>query len=153
MNFDEKIEDLFIELPEPPSPHGKGVNAVKTGKLLYIGGILPRSEGRMMAGRVGVDVRLDTAVAAARVAGLFALSALKAELGGTLNKVRRIVQISAAVASGSDFKDHFKVLDGASDLFVQIFGMSGKHTRFVTGVMSLPQNATIELSMIVEVKQ
>jgi len=152
MNYDDKLEDLFIELPEPPSPLGKGVNAVHAGKLIYIDGILPRLEGRFLTGRAGVDIRLDNAVQAARAATMFALAVLKAELGGTLNKVKRIINLSALIASGSDFKDHFKVLDGASDLLIQIFGPNGKHTRSAAGVMSLPQNATIELSMIVEVK-
>ena len=131
---------------------GKGVNAVRTGKLIYIGGVLPRSEGRMMTGRAGVDIRLDMASSAARAAALFALAILKDELGGTLNKVKRIVQVSVLVASGSDFKDHSRVIDAASDLLMQIFGSSGKHTRVVAGVMSLPQNATVELSMIVETR-
>jgi enamine deaminase RidA (YjgF/YER057c/UK114 family) len=152
MNFDQRLEDLFIDLPEPPQTKGKGVNAVRTGKLLYVGGVLPRSEGRMMAGRAGVEVRLDMATTAARAAMLFALAIVKSELGGTLNKLKRVVQVSALVACGTDFKDHLKVLDGASDLLVQIFGPSGKHTRISAGVMSLPENATVELSMIVEVK-
>jgi enamine deaminase RidA (YjgF/YER057c/UK114 family) len=152
MDFDQRLEELFIDLPEPPQERGKGVNAVRTGKLLYVGGVLPRSEGRMMAGRAGVEVRLDMATSAARAATMFALAIIKSELGGSLNKVKRIVQVSSLVACGTDFKDHLRVLDGASDLLIQIFGSSGKHTRISAGVMSLPENATVELSMIVEIK-
>lgn len=152
MSFDDRIDDLFIDLPEPPSVVGAYVNVVRTGKLLYISGVLPKSEGKMMTGRVGIDVRLDTGCQSAKAAALLALSIIKNELGGSLNKVKRIIQLSVAVASGADFKDHFKVLNSASDLLVQIFGPSGKHTRIATGATSLPENASVELSMIVEVR-
>lgn len=152
MDFDERLDELFIDLPEPPPMVGPGVNAVRAGKLIHISGVLPRSEGRMMKGRAGIDVRMDIAAAAARAAMMIALSILRAELGGTLNRVKRIVQLTALVASGADFKDHFRVLDGASELLVQIFGSAGKHTRIASGAASLPEGATVELSIIVEVK-
>lgn len=151
MDFDERLEDLFIDLPEPTQPVGFGVHAVRTGKILYVGGVLPRLEGKMLKGRAGIDVTIDAAKLAARAAMVNALAVIRQELGGTLNKVRRIVQLSVLVACGVEFKDHYKVIDGASELVGQIFGASGKHARIAAGAVSLPDNATVELSMIVEV--
>ncbi len=152
MDFDERLEDLYVDLPEPAQLVGAGVHAVRTGKLLYVGGVLPRLEGKMMKGRAGIDVNIDAAKLAARAAAVNALAVIRQELGGTLNKVKRIVQVSILVASGADFKDHYKVIDGASELLGQVFGASGKHARIAAGAVSLPENATVELSMIVEVK-
>jgi len=152
MTFDERLDELYIDLPEPAAVVGAGVHAVRTGKLFFLGGVLPLSEGRMMKGRAGIEARLDVAKSAARASAINALAVLMQELGGSLNKVKRIVQLTMHVASGADFKDHFKVLDGASELIGQIFGSAGKHARIATGVASLPEGATVELSLIVEVK-
>ncbi len=152
MDFDARLDDLYIDLPEPPDALGSYVHAVKAGKLLFVSGVLPRLEGRIMKGRAGVDVRLDIAKSAARGAAVNALAIIAAELGGSLNKVKRIVQVAGLVSCGADFKDHSKVLDGASELMGQIFGSAGKHTRIASGAASLPEGATVELSMIVEVK-
>jgi enamine deaminase RidA (YjgF/YER057c/UK114 family) len=152
VDFDERLDEYYIDLPEPLSPQGTAVNAVRTGKLLHIGGVPPLSEGRMIKGRVGVEVRTDMAGKAARAAAMNALAILRSELGGTLNKVKRIVQLQAMIACGTEFSEHLRVLDAASDLIVQIFGPSGKHSRIATGAISLPGNAVVQLSMIVEVK-
>ena len=152
MNFDERLDELFLDLPEPPQAVGSHVNAVRAGKFLYISGVLPRSEGKMMTGRAGVEIRLDTACNAARAAAMVALSIMRSELDGTLNKVKRIAEISVFVASSADFKDHFKVLGAVGELMVKIFGPSGKAVRKASGAASLPENATVELSMIVELK-
>jgi enamine deaminase RidA (YjgF/YER057c/UK114 family) len=153
MDFDTKLEELFIDLPEPPQSATGTAHAVQVGKLLYVGGILPFSEGKIaVKGRVGLEVRLDNAKLAARTAAVNALAVIATELGGTLNKVKRIVEVTGYIASGAEFRQHFKVLDGVSELFFQIFGAAGKHTRNAIGCTNLPNDACIELSLIVEIK-
>ncbi len=153
MNYDDKLEELFIDLPEPPSEIGCAKGAVSVGKTLYVGGALPLAEGRIQyPGRAGVEVKLDNARMAARAAGVMALSIARKELGGSLNGIRRVVRVDGFVASGADFRDHAKVVDGAGELFVQVFGVNGKHVRNAVGCSSLPANACVELSVIFEVK-
>ena len=143
MNYDDKVEELFIDMTEPPPEKGASVRAVKSGKHLFVSGVLPYASGRIMyPGRAGVDVRLDNAKLAARTAAVMALSIARGELGGTLNKIKRIVKLEGYVACGADFADHAKVIDGASELFSQIFGAQGKHVRNVVGVSSLPNNSS-----------
>ena len=153
MDFDAKREELFIDLPEPPHLTGGALHAVKVGKILHIGGVLPLSEGKVAnKGRVGLEVRLDNAKFAARLAAINTLAVIAKESGGTLNKVKRIINVTAYIASGGDFRQHFKVVDGASELFTQIFGSAGKHARNAVGCTCLPQDACVELATIVEMK-
>jgi len=153
MNFDDKVEELFIDMTEPPPEKGASVGAVRSGKYLFVSGVLPYASGRIQyPGRAGVEVRLDVAKLAARAAAVMALSIARQELGGTLNRIKRIVKVEGYVACGADFADHAKVIDGASDLFAQIFGPQGKHVRNVVGVSSLPQNSCVELSVLFEIK-
>ncbi len=153
MDFDDKLAELFIDLPEPPTESGNSVWAVQTGKLLYVGGCLPFSEGRIQhPGRVGVELKVDTAKLAARIAAIQILAAANRALGGTLNKIRRIVRIDGDIACSAEFRDHGKVIEGAGELFAQIFGAYAKHIRHAVGVMSLPQNACVQLTVLFEVK-
>lgn len=153
MNFDDKLEELFIDMTEPPPAKGAVVGAVKTGKLLHVNGVLPFASGRIQSpGRVGIEVKLDNAKLAARTAATMVLSYAMAELGGTLNKIKRVVKVEGYVACGADFGDQAKVIDGASEFFFQIFGPYGKHVRTIVGASSLPQNACVELSVTFEVK-
>ena len=152
MDFDAKLDELFIDLPEPVQTAASVSHAVQVGKLIYISGVLPYSEGKIAAkGRVGLEVRLDNAKLAARIAAVNALAILSTELG-TLNKIKRIIELTGYIASGGDFKDHFKVLDGASELLGKIFGPAGRHARNAVGCTCLPQDSCIELSLIVETK-
>lgn len=152
MTFDDRLYELFIDLPEPPAIGKTTVHAVKVGKLLFVAGVLPRSEGRMMTGRAGVDVSLDKAKLAARAALINAFGVIAVELGGSLNKIKRIVKLSGAVACGADFKDQNKVFDSASDLLKDVFGTQGKHVREIIGASSLPEGAVVELSIVLELK-
>jgi enamine deaminase RidA (YjgF/YER057c/UK114 family) len=152
MNFDKKIEEIFIDMTEPPPERGNIVTAVKSGKQLFITGVLPYASGRIQnPGRAGVEVRLDVAKLAARTAAIMALSYARQELGGTLNRIKRVVRMDAYVACGADFTEHAKVADGASDLFGEIFGKYGRHSRTVVGASSLPLNACVEISVLFEV--
>jgi enamine deaminase RidA (YjgF/YER057c/UK114 family) len=153
MAFDDKLEELFIDLPEPPADVGNALGAVRVGKMIHVAGTLPLAGGRIQyPGRVGIEVRIDNARLAARAAGMLALALVRRELGGTLNRVRRVVRVDGYVACGADFGDQAKVVDGASELFVQVFGPFGKHVRTAVGVASLPRNACVEISAVFEVK-
>jgi enamine deaminase RidA (YjgF/YER057c/UK114 family) len=153
MDFDEKLDELFIDLPEPQGDVGSFTSALLTGKQLYVGSVLPFAEGRIqMPGKVGIEIRLDMAKLAARTAAVLMLATVNKELGGTLNKVKRVLKLDGYVASAADFKDHLKVIDGASDLFAQIFGQNGKPVRTAIGVTSLPNNACVMLSAIFEIR-
>ena len=153
MNYEEKLDELYIDLPEPSPDIGNTVSALQSGKFLHVCGVLPFAEGRIQhAGRVGPDVRLDNARMAARIAAVHVIALARRELGDSLNNIRRVVRLDACVACGVDFRDHAKVADGASELFVQVFGANGKHVRSVTGASSLPQNACVEISVVFEVK-
>lgn len=153
MTFDDKLDELFIDMTEPPLERGSVVGAVKSGKTLAVIGALPFVSGRIQnPGRAGVEVRIDSAKLAARAAAVMALSYAWHELGGTLNKIKRALTLEVLIACGADFRDHTKVADGASELLAQVFGPSGKHARSVAGVTSLPHNACISLSIEFEVK-
>lgn len=153
MNHDDKLGELFIDLPEPPADAGNSTGVVQMGKFLHVGGTIPFAEGRVQyPGRAGVEVRLDNARLAARSAAVMALAQAHRAMGGSLNDIRRVVRVDGFVACGADFRDHFKVIDGASELFVQIFGANGRHTRTAVGASSLPQNACVEISVVFELK-
>ncbi|MFA4974253.1 MAG: RidA family protein [bacterium] len=153
MKFDDRLAELYIELQEPPSEKGSAQAVTQIGKLLYIAQALPYSSGRFHhQGRVGIEVKLDAAKLAARMAAVMAISYARHALGGSLSKIKRVVQLNGFVACGADFKDHEKVLDGASDLFGDIFGVDGKHARTAIGAASLPQNACVCLSVVFELK-
>ncbi|MBI4212302.1 MAG: RidA family protein [Deltaproteobacteria bacterium] len=153
MNPDQKLAELFIDLPEPALPPTGVVHVARSGKMLIVGEALPISDGRLMAkGRVGLEVRLDVARQAARAATIQALAMLAKECGGTLTNIKHVVQLDAMLAASHDFRDHAKVLDGASELLIQLFGTQGHHTRRAVGVMSLSQDACVSISLMVETK-
>lgn len=153
MNFDAKLKELFIDLPVPGKTSGSAVHAMKAGKLLFVSGALPYADGKLIAkGRVGVEVRLDTAKSAMRAAFLQALSVVAHASPGGVNGVKQLVRLEGQVASTADFADHLKVLDGASELAGAVFGSAGQHSRLAWGAASLPQNACVQLSAIFEMK-
>ena len=153
MDFDERLDELYIDLTEAgPLPAGVE-HAVKTGHLVFVSGKLPRAEGRLThRGRLGLEMTLDQGKAAARAALVQSLSALWHFLDGSLNKVKRIVAVRGFVASGADFKEHQKVFELASKLLIDIFGNAGKHSLTAVGVSNLPNGAAVEIELIVEVK-
>ena len=151
-DFEKRLGELFIELPEVPKTAAGVVASVLADKLLHVGMHLPYSAGKMaFKGRLGVEVTLDQGKLAARHALLFCLSAIRQSVG-SLNKIKNFIQLQGFVASGGDFLDHDRVLESASKLLEDIFGPAGKHTRIAVGVNQLPQNASVALSMIVAVK-
>lgn len=152
-NFEDKIEEMYIDLPEPPEEIEGTSPISKSGKLVYVSGQLPYSEGRRLLhrGRLGLELNLDAGCAAARAAVIQTLSVLKKNLG-TLNKIKRIVHLKVYVATGAEFKEHKKVAASAMELLREIFGTFAKCSVEVVGCASLPEGAAVELSFVIEVK-
>ena len=152
MTPDEKIKSLGIELPEIPKPLGSYVPFVRTGDLVYLSGMLPLKDGKLLkTGRVGEGVTLDEAVQCARTAAINGLAVLRSAVGD-LNKVKRCVKVSGFVASSPDFTDQPKVVNGVSDLIFEVFGEAGRHARVAVGVNVLPMNSPVEIDFIFEVE-
>lgn len=153
-NYDPEaaLTELGIELKTPSSPVANYVNAVRTGNLIFLSGKGPsKPEGGYITGKVGEDLTVEEAYAAARLVGVNQLSVLKAELGN-LNRVKRIVKVLGMVNAAPDFGNQPEVINGFSDLMVAVFGDRGKHARSAVGMGSLPRNIAVEIEVIVEVE-
>jgi enamine deaminase RidA (YjgF/YER057c/UK114 family) len=151
VSHEARLRELGIALPVVPPPAGTFVHAVRTGSLIFLTGHVPfRADGTLVQGKLGADLDADAGYAAARLSGLGALSTLRSELG-SLDRVRRIVKVNGVVNATPDFMLHTKVINGASDLFVQVFGDAGKHARLAVGYASLPFNICVEVEVIAEV--
>lgn len=147
--IEEKLEELGIKLDEPPTPAGSYIPTVVTGNLLFISGQIPVEEGKVVfTGKVS-DNNLETAQRAAKLCGVNILAQIKRELGN-LDRVVRIVKLSGFVNSVPEFSQHPKVINAASDLFFEIFGQKGKHTRIAVGATGLPLDSMTEIDAIVE---
>jgi enamine deaminase RidA (YjgF/YER057c/UK114 family) len=151
MTPEEKLKELGIELSEAPTPLGSYLPVTKTGTLVYLSGILPIVEGKLLRhGRVGEHITVEEAREDAKRAVLNALSVLRSSIG-SLNAVKRCIKITGYIASSPDFTEQPKVLNAASDLLYEIFGEAGKHARAAVGVSVLPLNTPIEIDFIFEV--
>ena len=149
--IEEKIESIGIELPTPPTPAGSYVPVIRSGNLLFVSGQIPMKDGKVVfTGKVSDD-NLETAQKSARMCAINILAQLKRELGD-LEKVAKIVRLSGFVNSEPEFSQQPKVINSASDLFFEIFGEIGKHSRIAVGVASLPLNSMTEIDAIVEIK-
>lgn len=147
-----RLKEKGIVLPPVSPPVANYVNAVRTGNLIFLAGKGPnKPNGGFVTGKVGKDISIEEGVEAARLTAIAQLSALKAEIGD-LNKVKRIVKVLGMVNCESDFKDHPQVINGFSNLMVEIFGDKGKHARSAVGMCSLPMNIAVEIEMIVEIE-
>lgn len=146
-----RLKQLGIVLPSPTSPVANYVNAVRSGNLLFLAGKGPRRpDGTNVTGKVGTDLTVEEGYAAARLVGINQLAVLQQELGD-LRRVRRIVKVLGLVNCGPSFTDQPKVVNGFSDLMVEVFGDAGKHARSAVGAPSLPGNIAVEVELIVEV--
>ena len=153
MEIENKLKALGYELPNPPVPAANYMGYVRVGKLLFIGGNIGRiNDAIKYRGRVGAQVTLEQAYDAARDCALNHLATMKAALGD-LDKVERIVKVRGYVNVAPGFTDMPKVVNGESDLLVQLFGERGQHTRAAIGVASLSQDAPVENEVTVEVKE
>lgn len=152
-NVEDRIAELGIELTPPSPPVANYVNAVRTGNLVFMAGKGPtRADGTRVTGKVGVDLTIEQGYEAAQLVAAAQLSALKSEIGD-LNKVVRIVKVLGMVNCGEDFENQPEVINGFSDVMVEVFGQRGKHARAAVGMGSLPRSIAVEIEMIVEVQQ
>jgi enamine deaminase RidA (YjgF/YER057c/UK114 family) len=147
--IEEKLKTLEIILPIPPTPAGSYVPAIKTGNLLFISGQIPMEDGKVIFTGKVTDDNIETAKKSAKMCAINLLAQMKRELG-SLDKVTKIVRISGFVNSDPEFYQHPKIINAASDLFFEIFGDKGKHSRIAVGVSCLPLNSMTEIDAIVE---
>jgi enamine deaminase RidA (YjgF/YER057c/UK114 family) len=152
VSAEQRLEELGINLPAPPEPFGAYVEAVQTGNLLFLSGML-LTEGRAakFIGRVGAELDVETARRAARLAALNALAIARQHLG-SLDKVTRIVRLGVSVATWGDVRDQPRVADAASEVLEGVFGKDRSPCRLVCGVASLPLGTPVELEIIFEVE-
>jgi len=150
MKPSEKLTSLGLKLPQLPAPIGSYIPGTRCGNLILTSGQLPFVDGKLTAtGKVGRDLTLEQANAAARQAGLNALS-IAAQTAGGIDNIARIVRLGVFVNSASGFFDQPKVANGASDLMVAIFGESGRHARAAVGASELPMNSAVEVELLAE---
>jgi len=148
-----KLKELGIQLITPVAPVANYLKAIRVGNMVYLSGHGPdKPGGGYVTGKVGKDLTVEQAKDAARIVGISLLSTLKAEIGD-LNKVKRIVRVFGMVNAVDTFTQHPQVINGCSDLLVQVFGENGKHARCAVGMCSLPMNIAVEIEMIVELKE
>ena len=151
MNFEDKIKELQIELPEAKAPVGSYVATKMVGKLLYISGqISMNSKGELIKGKVGKDLTTDEAYKAAERCGLSIVAQLKKACDGDLSKIKSCVKLTGFVNSTEDFTEQPKVINGASDLIASIFAEAGMHTRAAVSANSLPLGVSVEVDAIFE---
>jgi len=147
-----RLMELGIALPTPAAPQGAYVPWVRSGALLFISGqITLGPDGLEYVGTVGREITLDDARRAARLAGLNVVAQAASALDGDLDRVRRVVKVTGFVNAAPGFTQHPEVVNGASDLFAEIFGEAGRHARAAVGVSSLPRNVAVEIEAIFEV--
>lgn len=147
----DKIASLGLSLPAVPAPVAAYVNCVRSGNLLYLSGGLPIDGDKKVIGKVPSQVSIEDAQEGARMIVLNRLAVIQDEIG-SLDKVKRIVSLGGFVNSEPDFYGHPQVVNGASELLVEIFGEKGKHSRTALGAAALPLNVAVEINMIVEVE-
>tara|TARA_B100001996_G_scaffold111980_1_gene84784 strand:+ start:39 stop:500 length:462 start_codon:yes stop_codon:yes gene_type:complete len=152
MNFNEKIKELKIELPEAKAPVGSYVATKIVGKLLYVSGqISMNSKGELIKGKVGKDLTTDEAYEAAKRCGLSIVAQIKKACDGDLSKIKSCIKLTGFVNSTEDYIEQPKVINGASDLIASIFGDSGMHTRAAVSANSLPLGVSVEVDAIFEI--
>jgi enamine deaminase RidA (YjgF/YER057c/UK114 family) len=151
MNYDEKIKELKIELPDAKAPVGSYVATKISGNLLYVSGqISINSNGELIKGKVGKDLTTDEAYKAAERCGLSIVAQVKKACDGNLLKVKSCIKLTGFVNSTEDFIEQPKVINGASDLIASIFGEAGMHTRAAVSTNSLPLGVSVEVDAIFE---
>ena len=147
-----RLVELKIDLPATSKPVANYVPVVQSGNLVFLAGHIPKDEaGEFITGKVGVDITLEQAEDAAKRTALALLATLRSEIG-SLDRVQRIVRVEGFVNCPSDFTNQSKVINGCSDLLVEVFGDKGRHARMAIGAGSLPLDASVEIAMIVEIQ-
>lgn len=148
---EERLKELNIVLPEPPQPVANYVNGVRAGNLIFLAGKGPKyPDGTELSGKLGQDVTIEEGYAGARMTAINQMAVLK-EMLGDLRKVKRIVKVLGMVNSDPSFVEQPKVINGFSDLMVEVFGDRGKHARAAVGMVTLPRGQSVEIELVVEV--
>lgn len=151
MSAEQRLKELKLDLPPAPKPVGTYVGAVRTGNLLFMAGCGPRRmDGSYIVGKLGSSMTIEEGYDAARVVGLNMLANIQAHLG-SLDKVKRVVKVLGMVNADPDFADPPKVINGFSDLFVEVFGEAGRGARSAVGMATLPFRMAVEVEMVLEV--
>lgn len=151
--IDARLQQLAITLPESVPPAANYVPWVRSGNLVFIAGQIPVADGKdLHSGKVGAGVTVEQAHAAARLCGINILSQMQAALNGDLDRVVRCVRLTGFVNAVPEFTDHPRVVNGASDLMVEVFGDAGRHARAAVGAGSLPRGVCVEVDAIFEVR-
>lgn len=151
-NPEARLQELGISLPSPPQPVANYVNGVRTGNLIFLAGKGPKyPDGRELRGKLGQDITIEQGYEGARMTAINQMAVLK-EMLGDLRRVKRIVKVHGMVNSDSSFVDQPKVINGFSDLMVEVFGERGKHARAAVGMASLPRGQAVEIEVVVEVE-
>jgi enamine deaminase RidA (YjgF/YER057c/UK114 family) len=152
MSPEARLNDLDIALPDPVAPVANYVPFVRSGDLVHISGQISIGPDGLVSGRVGAEMGLSEAQAAARLCAINLIAQIKAACGGDLSKLRRIVKLGGFVNADPGFTDIPKVINGASDLMVEVFGEAGRHARSAVGVAVLPLGAAVEVDAVVELR-
>ena len=151
MNFNENLKKLNLQLPEVPKALANYINSVKTGNLLFLSGGIPIRGETKIVGKVPTETSIQKAREASEIIILNRLAVIKEKIGD-LNLIQQIVTLNGFVNSTPEFTDHPLVIDSASELLLKIFDKQGKHSRTAVGVNSLPLNVSVEINLVIEVK-
>ena len=153
MKIEQELAKLGLKLPEPMAPVANYIGAVRVGSLLFVSGHGPRSDGEIkFRGKVGRDLTVEQGYEAAKLVMLNCLGTIKREIGD-LDQVERIVKVLGFINAPEGFRETPKVLNGASDLLVQLYGEKGRHARSAIGVAALPSEIAVEIEMVVQLKE
>lgn len=150
--IDARLAELGLELPNAPAPAANYVPYVQTGNLVFISGQVPNTGDGLLYGKLGADASVEDGQEAAKVCALNLIAQMKAATGGDLDRVKRVVKLLGMVNSTPDFPDHPKVVNGCSDVMVEVFGDKGRHARSAVGVANLPFGVAVEVEAIIEIE-
>ena len=150
MAFEARLQELGIVLPPPPAAGGNYVSAKTLGNIVFLAGVISTDSNGIVSGTVGLDRTVEQGYAAARLCALTQLAVLKRHLG-SLDAVKSVISVNGYVNAVAGFEDSPRVINGASDLLIEVFGEAGRHVRAALGVSALPRHALVELQMSVEV--
>src|SRR5579862_2211418 len=150
MGVEARLQELGITLPQPPAAGGNYVSAKTLGNIVFLAGVISTDASGIVSGTVGVDRSVDEGYAAARLCALMQLAVLRRHLG-SIDKVKSVISVNGYVNAVAGFQDSPRVINGASDLLIEIFGEAGRHVRAALGVSALPRHALVELQMSVEI--
>ncbi len=149
--FEGKLKELGINLPDAPSPAANYVSCVQVGDIIYVSGQISTNKGELIKGKLGDNMTTDQGAAAARACAINLLAQVKAACGGDLDRLLRVVKLTGFVNSTSNFSEQPTVINGASDLLVEVFGEVGKHSRSAVSAASLPMGVAVEVEGIFQI--